>query len=263
MFLLGKHDKMNKEELEAEGCRIADEIIDTANEIDPYASIPEILDVIDVLKNKIADFESASHHWYRKYNNEEITSATKIGNQKLYKVTAGFDDGGPEDGPIIDTEVEFIYADSEEDAIEQYEEELKSVSHLIKDSYVEGYCGCSATEATPQEVAEYEAYLDERDKMIVDYIKEKVAMHNFISTNRIPWYVGECIKQLKATDEWAYDTIADWLESGQTTYWMTDEVEKELFDSGYPDSVIEDVCLIDTDDRFTLGENEEAPYLYN
>lgn len=66
-----------------------------------------------------------------------------------YMVTYGWDEGGPESGPIWGSDRWLIYARSEEEACRKFEDEIAG--------NISGYEGCWAEPATPEDIAEWEA----------------------------------------------------------------------------------------------------------
>lgn len=66
-----------------------------------------------------------------------------------WMVTYGWDEGGPESGPICGSDRWLIYAKSEEEACRKFEKEYAND--------IFGYEGCWAEPATPEDIAEWEA----------------------------------------------------------------------------------------------------------
>lgn len=86
---------------------------------------------------------------------QEVESSVK--GEKAYLVTYGQDSGGPESGPIISKGEYILLAESEEDACKQFEE--------LYSPHISGYEGCWAREATDEEVAEWEDYMNEPEDL--------------------------------------------------------------------------------------------------
>ena len=88
---------------------------------------------------------------------DTITSGESIQDKNgltAYLVTFGWDDGGPESGPIWGCGTDIVYAESEDDACAKWE-----AAHA---GQFDIYEGCSAREATPEEVA-YDNMVQEFD----------------------------------------------------------------------------------------------------
>lgn len=90
-----------------------------------------------------------------------MTAATT----KMWKVTAGFDFGDAESGPMIDTDWVIIEASTAEEA-----EKLSGFQNI------DGFCGCYGRPAEPEEIKEYERRLEEErdwDAQYEEFIKKE------------------------------------------------------------------------------------------
>lgn len=174
------------------------------------------------------------------YQESTVESATDVtSNEKLYVVHSGWDDGGPEDGPHWVEQIDYIYAESEEQACERY-------AKNCKDEYGEYPEGCWAEEATEEQKNKYEFWTKDHEEEIQDYIRSKVAEvvaeeGYDISEEEQADIINTMINpQLKS--RLAYDDIPDWLASGKNP--DPSEFPWDTYDDfrdGYPDQDIEDL----------------------
>lgn len=89
---------------------------------------------------------------------DTITSGESIKDENgltAYLVTFGWDDGGPESGPIWRCGTNVVYAESADDACAKWEASYAG--------QFDAYEGCSAREATPEEVAHDNMMMQEFD----------------------------------------------------------------------------------------------------
>lgn len=257
MWGIGGYEHCSEESLEIRGKYLAEQIISYANAIDPNASIPEILDSLDNLKHEIADLDSLGYIWYRKFHPDKvIRSSTDIRTQKLYKISYGFSDLDSEGIPSFYDDVDYLYAYSEEDAEKKFEENLREDYGVDEHGHIPGYEGCDVNEATPEEVEKHEFWTkntDRRDEAIA-YVTKKVRELG-IPESQVSDYVDMCVEVLE--DYYAFDDIPEWVDAGYDASYWVDWETRNLFESGFPDNIIEEICSGAT----TIEDEESTVYL--
>lgn len=129
----------------------------------------------------------------RVYSNK-VSASNSESSEIPYLVTFGWDQGGPESGPIWKGDTDIVYAYSEEDACKKWEAENLDQFQSGFGEYG-GYEGCWARPATPEEVEEY-------SRMMQEYNAAFDEMQEYDAAFNGPSYISES-RNVKSA-QWNY-----------------------------------------------------------
>lgn len=255
---------MDEDQLREEAEMLLDTLEQQAIEANSYIKLdPGSLSVnIDYIENVVKKIGDVCHLWNGKINASSKLSRSKSikasidRTQKLYRISYAFSDLNSEGIPSFYDDVDYLYAYSEEDAEKKFEENLREDYGVDEHGHIPGYEGCDVNEATPEEVEKHEFWTkntDRRDEAIA-YVTKKVRELG-IPESQVSDYVDMCVEVLE--DYYAFDDIPEWVDAGcDASYWVDWET-RNLFESGFPDNIIEEICSGAT----TVEDEESTVYL--